>query len=442
MASIFKDAAEELRVSCVPVAQYSAVSPSFHGSSHSKRSYLQLPNKPTKHNPLERAVFVPLGSGHLAGTSPDAPRAEDATEPNLHLRTEPSTLPLPLNGSALMSTITAGNEPLSSGFTSPFGSHLPIRNSEGPSVIAIQDDSDEDECHSTHGVPYIIAPRATILTPQQLKPNIDAWLDELMDPGVIFGSQLSATSANISAPSDTDNGYERSSPTAGVVTKKMRGSITSRPIHNSAHTSASAVQGPLFPNTIPRRPCYLDVLQNSHSCVFSVRNSSNKENHAPPTLALSWSSVASPPPYEPYCADDRHRHLSTAPAHRSLSDNVDKISHPTFSTPSTLYSPDHRKKHRWVNTSLTDGSQGDECRSTAKFVTHLSSDDVLPVAVEFHGGVVSDKTDADIREDFVKDIEVLPLSPDVERHRKGRGPKRERCISYWDRDIREEVENQ
>ena len=27
------------------------------------------------------------------------------------------------------------------------------------------------------------------------------------------------------------------------------------------------------------------------------------------------------------------------------------------------------------------------------------------------------------------------LSPSVERHRKGRGPKRERCISYWDEDI-------
>lgn len=27
------------------------------------------------------------------------------------------------------------------------------------------------------------------------------------------------------------------------------------------------------------------------------------------------------------------------------------------------------------------------------------------------------------------------LTPDVERYRKGRGPKRERCGSYWDEDI-------
>ncbi|KAF6233656.1 hypothetical protein HO173_008213 [Letharia columbiana] len=30
---------------------------------------------------------------------------------------------------------------------------------------------------------------------------------------------------------------------------------------------------------------------------------------------------------------------------------------------------------------------------------------------------------------------LAQLSPDVDRHRRGRGPKRERCISYWDEDI-------
>ena len=29
----------------------------------------------------------------------------------------------------------------------------------------------------------------------------------------------------------------------------------------------------------------------------------------------------------------------------------------------------------------------------------------------------------------------IPLSPEVEKHRKGKGPKRERCASYWDEDI-------
>lgn len=31
---------------------------------------------------------------------------------------------------------------------------------------------------------------------------------------------------------------------------------------------------------------------------------------------------------------------------------------------------------------------------------------------------------------------MLPdLSPHVERHRKGKGPKKDRCASYWDEDI-------
>ena len=32
---------------------------------------------------------------------------------------------------------------------------------------------------------------------------------------------------------------------------------------------------------------------------------------------------------------------------------------------------------------------------------------------------------------------LAQLSPDVERHRKGRGLRRERCVSYWDEDILE-----
>lgn len=29
----------------------------------------------------------------------------------------------------------------------------------------------------------------------------------------------------------------------------------------------------------------------------------------------------------------------------------------------------------------------------------------------------------------------MQLRPEVEKHRKGKGPKRERCVSYWDEDI-------
>ena len=42
--------------------------------------------------------------------------------------------------------------------------------------------------------------------------------------------------------------------------------------------------------------------------------------------------------------------------------------------------------------------------------------------------------DFTIHEDQLAEA-LAQLSPDVARHRKGRGPKRERCVSYWDEDI-------
>ena len=44
------------------------------------------------------------------------------------------------------------------------------------------------------------------------------------------------------------------------------------------------------------------------------------------------------------------------------------------------------------------------------------------------------RRDLTIREDQLVSA-LAQLSPDVEAHRKGRGPKRERCVSYWDEDI-------
>lgn len=36
---------------------------------------------------------------------------------------------------------------------------------------------------------------------------------------------------------------------------------------------------------------------------------------------------------------------------------------------------------------------------------------------------------------------MKPLSPDVQRYRKRRRPKRERCLSYWDIDIFEDAKD-
>ena len=49
-------------------------------------------------------------------------------------------------------------------------------------------------------------------------------------------------------------------------------------------------------------------------------------------------------------------------------------------------------------------------------------------------GISMSRRDFTIREDELAEA-LAQLSPDVERHRKWRGPKRERCMSYWDEDI-------
>lgn len=48
--------------------------------------------------------------------------------------------------------------------------------------------------------------------------------------------------------------------------------------------------------------------------------------------------------------------------------------------------------------------------------------------------IPSARRDFTIHDDQVGEA-LAQLSPDVERYRKGRGPKRERCMSYWDEDM-------
>ena len=48
--------------------------------------------------------------------------------------------------------------------------------------------------------------------------------------------------------------------------------------------------------------------------------------------------------------------------------------------------------------------------------------------------ILTARKDFTIREDQLAEA-LTQLSPDVERHRKGKGPRRARCMSYWDQDI-------
>ncbi|MCJ1383654.1 hypothetical protein MMC17_006768 [Xylographa soralifera] len=432
MASIFKDAATELRSCCVPVTQQPTVSPIFHDSSQSKKSVFLLTIKRTKHSPQGKAVVLPQALDHLANTNLRALPTKDVALSNLRPEMGLSEVSLHRDRpSCIAPNETVGKEPLSSGFTSPIGSYVHVRDPVTTPGITVYQDSDEDDCHSTHGVPYIIVPRVALHTPQQHKASIDAWLDELVDPAMGACSLPPTKSSNVPAPSDTETGHDIHSPTPQITIKKMRGTGSPRTIRRPVQASAIAVQAPLYLNAVPRRPNDLDIPGSPHFRESSARNSSNKENYAPPTVALSWSSVASSPPRE-YCVDDHHLQSSAAPAPTTLSDKIDAISHPTFSTPSTLCSPDHRKKLRQISTSSSNTSQTDESHSTAKYATHLSGEDGLPNAVLFLG---ENRRDADSTEESDEEVDVLALSPGVEKYRKGKGPRRERCTSYWDGDI-------
>ncbi|MCJ1288236.1 hypothetical protein MMC26_007591 [Xylographa opegraphella] len=366
MASIFKEAAADLRSCCVPVTQRPTVSPSFQRIS-------------SRHGPK----------------------------------------------------VTVGKKLLVSGYTTPIV-HVP--NPDTTPVVAVYQDSDEDDCHSTHGVPYIIAPRVAFRTSPRPNPNIDGWLDELVGPTMGSSSVPPTKSSNVTALSATVTCHVTSSPTPHIATKRMGGTKTLKSIPCPAPTSATAVQAPLNLNSMPRRPESLDIPGSSHCCQSSIWNSSNKENHVPPTVASFWSSVPSSPPRE-HCVDECQPQSSAASLPGTLGDKVDAMSHPTFSTPSTLCSPDHCKKLQWADNSPPNISQIAESRSTAKVATHLAEEDGLLAAILFLGKDVIVEGDVNSTVDSSEEVDVLPLSPGVEKYRKGRAPRRERCASYWDSDM-------
>ncbi|MCJ1294538.1 hypothetical protein MMC34_006096 [Xylographa carneopallida] len=382
-----------------------------------------------------KAASSPQILDHLANTSPRALLTRDVTLCNLRPQIRLSEVLLPQDSpSRIGSNVLAGKEPLSSGFTSPNESYMYARNPEITPVPAVHSDFDEDDCHSTHGVPYIIAPRVALRTPQYHRTNVDAWLDELVGPTTDPCSMPLRKPSSVPALSDTGIGHDPSSPTTQIVTRKMRKINKLKTIRRPAQPSTTAEQAPLYLNVVPRRSKYLDTPGSSQLRTSPVRNSSNKENLAPPTVALSWSSVASFSD-RGYSVDGYHLQSPAAHAPRTFSGKADAISHPTFSTPSTLCSPDHSKKLRQKGTSYPNTSQIDECFGTARSAIHLWGQHGLPSVVLPFGEDLIDQTDKDINEDPNAEAEVLPLSPSVEKYRNGRGPRLGRCNSYWDVDI-------
>lgn len=112
---------------------------------------------------------------------------------------------------------------------------------------------------------------------------------------------------------------------------------------------------------------------------------------------------------------------------------------PNTASPSTLSSPSKRKvSSNWEIPGLQGGRRvhirsplrltprGALTEPPRRKVPRLSPAKGSPPADRVQGFV--------IYEDEASD-KFVELSPSVERYRKGRGPQRQRCMSYWDEDI-------
>ena len=240
-------------------------------------------------------------------------------------------------------------EPLSSGFTSPIGvCDQTICQAVGGQT-SLEEDLDAEETHSTHGVPLIIP----IRVPEDdfspgFSPKVDAWLEQVV-----------------------------------------------------AHTmfSHTNIGGKFFkePN--------LDAAEYLMTDKSSPRQTSNKENVPPATIALSWSSLMSSSSQSPL-ATQSSQPLVIPP--RPPKSNSPRRNISAAGSPSMLLSaPPKSKKPKAVMSNTGATVEVKKKNNKSKF---------------------------DICESDVADS-LMQLSPHVECHRKGKGPKKERCLSYMDQDV-------
>ena len=383
MSMIFRDAANSL--------QGSGISP-HHGQSNIKKSRL----------PISQARGTKFGSScadeihRLCGVGPhysmpthlpEADLATCGTTTDRSLSAAPKVGGMCLNDTLRVGGISPsshieeeGREPISSGFATPTAS-IPNFAEDPDGVIypilehwrslrafsnASSFGSDNDDIHSTHGVPLIL-PFPCSYAEQAPRSDINTWLN---------GVAEAASSGPSSSPKQSHD----------------RGDlfITDAPFSQSIASNLSS------PTKDRATPSTLKQDMQSRS-----RASSDKENISPskypssPTRPLAPNLRARPP--SRFCQANTQ---ATLPS----------IKPPHFTHPSTpkghLSLPPQRKRAR------VDG------------IASSRAGTEMPTP----------RRDFTVHEDRVAGA-LAQLSPDVERHRKGKGPRRARCVSYWDEDI-------
>ena len=403
MASIFENAAADIESSRKSSSHYCTNSSSISSTQVTRRSsFLYFKGTPLLPQLCESSSEESLS---LASTH--------ELSPSLLFDRSHTMLPLP---SPRLSTFVAvkreGQEPLSSGFTSPITATNRIHMERAIYPQLIAPDSEDGECHSTHGVPYIIPTPAPIFTEPVAMRDIDAWLDELMDP-TPEPVLKSACSPKPIASRLASPVRRRSSQGSSLVQRKLRGAAPSTPSHNSQVESLTFHWQPWNSYAVVEGSGRLIPSEMNCKLDSMARQSSNKENLPPPTISLSWSSItSSSASLSPHCPDQ----VNTSPKTPLI----------TVTKPAGLYT-----LQKQLLPSFDAALPYKKFRPSFPWTGPLIRSPV---------GKPSDIAELNICEDVPAETgyvarDDIQMSPDVQRRWKGKGSKRDRRPSYWDQDI-------
>ncbi|MCJ1474577.1 hypothetical protein MMC13_003236 [Lambiella insularis] len=427
MACMFQEAAVEIERTQASSMFHSRCLPVAFDSPHCKRPVILRSFAQEIRPRLEESVHKQGKRSQSRDKSPQSPMIRASTPPDLQFERIFPTPPLPLMTLSPHTPIKGtALEPLSSGFAALGGSESQAPDERAAVSLTIYQDSDEDDCHSSHGVPYIIVPKEPYSSLPRRRLNIDAWLDEITDPVSDPAPATKAeTGARIISSIDETIGLG-SSPTPCSVSKRVKVFTTSTgPRRRPSRMLAVTDHRSHFLSALPRKPNYRSVIDGVRLLNSPPRHASNKENRPPPTLALSWCSSASPPDQKIPALDEEFRTVASAMFPPLACHGGHEMGpHPTFSTPTTLCSSTHRKKLKFSSPAAKALPAAEVCRRSGSSSSNEIGKQRTSCASD-QGTAAEQHTDG----------KILPLSPGVECFRKGKGPRRDRCTSYWDGDI-------
>ncbi|MCJ1239153.1 hypothetical protein MMC14_007146 [Varicellaria rhodocarpa] len=269
---------------------------------------------------------------------------------------------------------SAAREPIISGLSMPARSQPQAENLQATSPTCYSSSMEEDDHHSSHGVPLVIPIHRKGM--ERIDDTmVDVWLEDvfMLSPHI------------------------------------QKQEFKSRPRARTETLNDSNLKVPGRHGSPKLRTPFAN---SSHSKNEKLRVASNKENVPPTNAAFSWNEVGSP-----YSEKGAPKYLSLPP--RRLARSSDSCLSPP-KTPGYFNLPASKSTYRTPHPFFHLTPKRQKPRTSPSSLPPVPNN--TPV----------DKSAFGIQED---DDELVELSPVVECHRKGQGPKRGRCLSYYDWDI-------